>query len=126
MTTDWKKWSTAEDLRARDQIIEVTFSDGRNQKVYVEEGPGSDSFRLWSVAAPPSVVARFHDPDLYTWERNPGSDLVGFKIDRRGRLIGELHLPLPGLDKSEWQVCVRLLAQRCDRLEFLLTGRDVN
>jgi hypothetical protein len=58
------------------------------------------------------------------WERNRTSDLVGFKIDGRKCLIGEACVPTAGLTADEWGTHVRHVARTCDRMEYLLTGRD--
>ena len=46
------------------------------------------------------------------------------KTHQRGRLVGETWVPLAGLHAGEWATYVRALAWSCDRLEYLLTGRD--
>jgi hypothetical protein len=42
---------------------------------------------------------------------------VGFKIDGRGRLVGEAWVPPAGLNREEWSVYVRAVARACDRVE---------
>jgi hypothetical protein len=59
-----------------------------------------------------------------TWRRNRGTELVGFHIDRRRRLMGVTWVPKAGLAEAEFQLCVRTLATECDRYEFELTGQD--
>ena len=65
-------------------------------------------------------------PDLpiQVWLRNRATALVGFRIDSRGRLVGEALVPKAGLTAEEFQIYVRAVAVQCDRLEYLLTGRD--
>jgi len=50
--------------------------------------------------------------------------LMGFRIDRRGRLVGEAWVPKAGLTGEEFQLYVRHLAVEADRFEYGLTGRD--
>ena len=126
MATDWRRWALAGEFALEGDSVRVTFLDGRTQRVYVKQSLLDDSLRFWSIAARPAVVERLSEADLYAWKRNRGSDLVGFKIDRRGRLIGEVWLPAAWVTKEEWQLCVRLLAERCDRIEFLLTGKNLD
>ena len=64
------------------------------------------------------------DPHLQAWGRNRFSDLVGFKIDHAGRLVGEAWVPLAGLDGEEWSLYVNAVARACDRVEYLLSGGD--
>jgi hypothetical protein len=51
--------------------------------------------------------------------------LVGFRIDRQHRLVGEAWIPKAGLVAEEFQLYVRMLAAECDRFEYALTGKDV-
>ena len=46
---------------------------------------------------------------------------MGFKVDGRGRLIGEAWVPIAGLDADEWRVYVNAVAQACDRTEGIST-----
>jgi hypothetical protein len=112
-------------LRVVGGEIEVKFSDERRHWVTVEERPDRNELRLWAVAARPAMLP--HDPEgphVHAWKRNRLSDLVGFKIDGRGRLVGEAWVPLAGLNAEEWALYVRTVAQACDRVEYLLSGRD--
>jgi hypothetical protein len=112
-----------------DGALVVAFPGDRQQRVFVEESRDGESLRLWSVAARPSAVrdATSHEwsPHVLAWDRNRDSDLVGFKVDGRGRLIGEAWVPLDGLEAEEWGVWVRTVARSCDRMEYLLTGKDI-
>jgi hypothetical protein len=58
------------------------------------------------------------------WKRNRTGILVGFRLDDRGRLMGESWVPQRGLTKDEFLFYVRTLAAACDLFEFQLTGRD--
>lgn len=105
--------------------IEVTFADSRKHRVTVEEGSDRRGLRLSAVAARPAMVPDDPEgPHVHAWKRNRFSDLVGFKIDGRGRLVGEAWVPLAGLDAEEWALYVRTVARACDRVEYLLSGRD--
>lgn len=119
---DWRRLTRAAGLTLAADTIEVSFRD-RRQQVRVDE-TNPLLLRVWSVAARPAVLSHLDDPDLYAWRRNRLSDLVGFKIDARGRLIGEAWVPCEGLDAGEWHVYVHAVARACDRVEYLLTGRD--
>lgn len=103
----------------------VPLGGGRQQRVGVEEPPGDpETLRLWSLAARPKPMAELANPFMFAWLRNRESDLVGFKIDRRGSLVGEARLPLAGLAADEWRFAVLAVARGCDRVEWMLTGAD--
>lgn len=122
---DWRQMSRQEGFKVSGDELTVAFEDGRQHRVMVEEPPGRAEIRLWAVAARPSVLPEEPEgPHVVAWKRNRFSDLVGFKIDGRGRLVGEAWVPLAGLDAGEWATYVRTVAWSCDRLEYLLTGRD--
>ena len=125
MPTDWKRLSRDAGLPVEESSLAVALGEGRRHKVSVEESVASGLLRLWSIAAPPSAVAKVDEqPHIVAWARNRASDLVGFKIDSRGRLIGEAWVPVDGIDAHEWAIYVLAVARACDRIEYLLTGRD--
>lgn len=125
MSTDWRTFSQKAGFSVEDHAILVDLFEGRQQKVYVEDDGKDGYFRVWSVGASASALSEIQEPpEFFAWRRNHLSDLVGFKIDRKGRLIGEAWVPTAGLDEMEWAIYVNALAQSCDRIEYLLTGRD--
>lgn len=126
MSTDWRALSREAGLSISGDGLVVAVPGDRQQQVFVEEGD-AQALRVWSVAAPPSRVeaaASGESVHLVAWRRNRASDLVGFKIDGRGRLVGEAWVPTAGLDAEEWRVYVTAVAHACDRTEYLLSGRD--
>lgn len=125
MSNDWRAFSKKARFFVEDHTIQVELSEGRRQKVYVDDDKEDGYFRVWSVAAGASALSETQEsPDFFAWRRNHLSDLVGFKIDLKGRLIGEAWVPIAGLDAQEWAIYVKALAQSCDRIEYLLTGKD--
>ena len=123
--SDWRRLSRKAGLRVTDNELVLTFSDGRQHRVTVEERPGREDLRLWAVAAQGAMLPDEPEgPQVHAWKRNRFSDLVGFKIDGRGRLVGEAWVPLAGLDAEEWTLYVNAVARACDRVEYLLSGRD--
>lgn len=140
MPIDWQLLTRGARLKTNGEEIVVSLPDERQQRVFVDERASDGrSLRIWSVVAKPSAVDAATElieaPDgerlrprdavhLLAWDRNRTSDLVGFKIDPRGRLIGEAWVPAAGLDADEWGYYVRTLAWSCDRAEYLLTGGD--
>lgn len=121
--TDWQRLTREAGLTLVGDTIEVGLHAGRRQQVLVDDAHVA-MLRVWSVAARSAMLRPIRDPDVYAWRRNRVSDLVGFKTDTRGRLIGEAWVPTEGLDADEWAVYVRAVACACDRIEYLLTGRD--
>jgi hypothetical protein len=84
----------------------------------------SDAIELSSLVARPSVLAEIDSPSLAAWRRNRAASLVGFRVDERGRLVGESWVPTEGLTRDEFLLYVRGLAAACDLFEFQLTGKD--
>lgn len=61
----------------------------------------------------------------WAWRRNRGNAIVGFRIDTRGRLIAEAVAPTIGLTAAEFENYLVAVAAEADRMELVLTGRDV-
>jgi hypothetical protein len=125
MAAEWRHLSNKPGIKADEASIVVTFGDQRRQMIYIDQSK-SDSIRLWTVIATPSAMNQFNEPLLMAWRRNRVSELVGFTIDRRGRLIGESWVPSGTLTTEEWEIQVRSVAEACDRVEYLVTGKDAS
>jgi hypothetical protein len=123
MSADWRKLSRSSKLETTADAIYVKFQDGRKQVVSVDE-PTSGQIRIWSVVAGRDVVRGLTRTNIRAWVRNRLTELVGFKVNDRGQLIGEVSVPIAGLKKREWEFYVRGLARACDRFEYVLTGLD--
>jgi hypothetical protein len=126
--TNWIRLARQTDLATHGDVIVVDLAraaERRRQKVHVDEISDSE-LRLWSRVAPAwrAEALGDGDPDLWTWKMNHDADFVGFRMDERGRLIGEIHVPMAGLDAGEFEFLVRKIARICDRWEFKLTGED--
>ena len=123
---DWKRLSREAGLRpGYDGTIDVALDGGRHQKVSVEVAESGATFiRVWSTVAGRTASEKIEDLARGAWFRNKSVDMVGFRTDEDGRLLGESRVPIAGLTSGEWAVYVRAVARACDRLEFLLTGRD--
>lgn len=127
MSADWCLLSRQARLRVEENCIVVELPAGRAQRVRVRVDEAGDGFSLTSRIAPRRIVGRLM-PQLAVriLEQNRLSELVGYRIDRRGRLVGESWVPAAGLEPDEWGFYVRTLATACDRLEFVLTGSDIS
>jgi hypothetical protein len=69
-------------------------------------------------------VEEIPDAAVRAWVRNRSVMLVGFRVDERGRMVGESWVPKPGLTAAEFQFILRHLATESDRFEFQLSGQD--
>lgn len=107
--------------------ITVFLDGGGKQVVKIRPDQERRVLRATSVIAATSLLAAAcgESGDRYAWERNRLSDLVGFSIDRHGRLIGETWIPLDGLTADECALYLSELARVCDWHEFRLSGADV-
>ena len=123
MNPDWRHLCQGEGLRVVGDGVDVSFHDRRHQRVRVVETNGA--LLIHSVVTGAAATRQVQDPALLAWRRNCLSRVVGLRVDERGRLIGQAWVPLAGLEAHEFQLCVRTVATECDRVEQLLTGRDV-
>jgi hypothetical protein len=125
VTTEWAALCAAPDFALEDAAIVVRFADDRTQRVSVTDD--GTAFVLCSFVARRAAVASIAGIDdlaLRAWQRNRTVALVGFRVDARERLVGEAWVPKAGLSAAEFQLAVRTVAAECDRLEYILTGRD--
>jgi len=122
MTNDWLQLSIAPDLSVDGSFVDVKLQNGRKHSVEVSEQANELVLRAFVVKQ--SVVCSLPGLPLEIWKRNRSVSLVGFRIDRKNRLIAECSIPTPGLTREEFQLYLRTIAVEADRLEFLLTGRD--
>lgn len=123
MSLEWKRLCEGYDLEVVGDCIDVRFQHGRRQRVRIEEVDGS--ILAQAVIARQAIMRELDAPALFAWKRNRLSRVVGLRVDERGRLIGQAWLPVAGLNAHEFQLGVRAVAAECDRVEHLLTGRDV-
>ena len=107
--------------------ITVVLDGGSKQVVKIRLDDKNCVLRATSVIAASSVLKAVvsESSARYAWERNRLSDLVGFSIDRRGRLIGEAWVPLDGLTPDEFALYLSELARVSDWHEFRLSAMDV-
>ena len=105
--------------------ITAHHAGGRKQKVRVRVD--SDRYLLVSTVLGPVRASRLSPQDLarLVFNANQNTDVVAFMVDRLGRFVGRIEQPRATLDREELRTYLLLLARECDRLEFLLTGRDI-
>lgn len=118
-----KKLCTADDIRVYKDHVEVFFKDRRKHKVEIYDM--DDHFLLFTIVARQSAVREIEEPEISAWKRNRSVSLVGFRVDERGRMVGETRVPKVGLKANEFQIYLRTIAAESDRFEYLITGKDV-
>ena len=114
--------SGARDIRIDGTAVVVSLDQSRTQRVSINAS--DDAIELTSVVARRSVVEQWDDTAIAAWQRNRGASLVGFRIDKGGRLVGESWVPGAGLTADEFQFYLRSIAAACDLFEYQLTGQD--
>ena|SRR5436190_1412329 len=122
MDAEWVKLCQAPDFVVESPDVVIKFKDDRSHRVTVEEDANEYVLRAFVVRQ--STVASLPYLPLQVWMRNRAVSLVGFRIDRRGRLVGEAWVPKAGITASEFQLYLRTVAVESDRFEYTLTGRD--
>ena len=107
-----------------DEVAVMTFPSGRTQKIRMEER--DDHHVFTSRVLGQRRVQKYSWTELarLVWTRNRKTPLVTFMLDRSRRLIGRIEHPKATLDPPELRAILLHLARECDRLEYLLTGRD--
>lgn len=122
MSTDWQRYCTGKSFTVDGNCVYVQLPDGHSHRIEVAEE--DDAYRLTAPVARRSVVEAHPDLPVNAWERNRGTELVGFSIDTRGRLVGTGWVPKAGLTAAEFRLYLQTVAAECDRFEFQLTGED--
>lgn len=102
--------------------IDVIASNERRHRIGIRET--ADTYELTGVVARLAALSAVPDAPLRAWRRNRGMQLVGFRIDHKGRLVGEAWVPKAGLVRDEFLMYVRRVAAECDLFEYHLTGKD--
>jgi hypothetical protein len=123
---DWRNHAKAGGYKVVGSSITVSIGTGRRQEVVIDESFDADVIRLWSIILGPSATSDLAEgqPLEYAWERNRLSDLIGFSVDSRGRLIGESWVPVDGLTAEVFALHVAEIARVCDWHELRLSGAD--
>jgi hypothetical protein len=97
---------------------------GEHRHHYVEIRDAGDVLELRAIVARRREIREIDDISLRAWFRNRGTQLLGFKVDKQGHLVGEAWIPKVGLTKEELHLYIKKMALECDRFEYLLTGTD--
>jgi hypothetical protein len=111
-------------LALMDDVAVVTFGSQRTQKIRLR---ARDDHYIFSSRVLGRRRAEHYSWDTLArlvWPRNRRTPLVTFMLDERSRLIGRIEHPRVTLNPPELRAILLHLARECDRLEYLLTGRD--
>lgn len=120
MRGDWRDWVRQLGWEMEGEAFWVHVGSRRQRVTIVND---SDVTLLQSRVARPAIVKRVTEPQLRAWQRNRVSELVGFRIDRKGSMVAETPIPA-GAGRQEWAFLAFNLARSADRFEHLLSGRD--
>lgn len=122
MPAEWARLCRRKDLRVEGSDIYLEMSNQRRHRVTVEDT--EDAYVISGIACGRAQALQLQHLPLMAWKRNRALQLVGFRIDKKQRLIGEAWVPKAGLTGEEFVLYVRAVAEECDRFEFMLTGAD--
>jgi len=120
MRGDWRDWVRALDWEVDGEGFRVQVGH-RGQKVTVVDESGMTLLR--SRVARRAILNGISEPEMYAWQRNRVSELVGFRLDRQGVMVAETPVPADA-GKDEWAFLAFNLARSADRFEYVLSGRD--
>ncbi len=120
---DWRALCRGPHIDLDDDGLVVRFENGRAHRVHLEET--ATTVEVLARVAGRAAVQHVRDLPKRIWLHNRESQLVSFHIDARGRVGARGWAAKAGLTAEELQLVVRRVAAESDRLEFLLTGRDV-
>lgn len=123
MGTSWRSLCSGPKFKLDGEGVIVQFENGRTHRVRVQET--EEVIEVHALVARAAAVSDVADLPLRLWLRNRSAQLVSFRIDTRGRVCAEGWVPKPGLTAEEFQHILHHVAAESDRLEFILTGKDV-
>jgi hypothetical protein len=103
--------------------FEVALPRERMQRLELAERDGVA--RLSTVVASAGAASRLDAGPLQLLFQNRYTELVQFGVDGRGRWIAETVLPPGAVTTAEIGLYVNALATAADRLEQVVSGRDV-
>lgn len=123
MEIDWRTLCRAPWVKLEGDDVVVQFENGRSHRVRVRET--SELFELHAVVAKRKAGEHVTELADRIWRLNRAAQLVSFRLDGQGRVRGEGWVAKAGVTAEEFQLVLRRVAAESDRVEFLLTGRDV-
>ncbi len=105
MGSDWREFCRrSSELAVDGDGVVVSFDNQRRHRLDVRET--EETYILTGVVARPAVFTDVPDAALRAWKRNRSTQLVGFRVDRKGKLVGEAWVPKAGLERDEFLLYV--------------------
>lgn len=123
MATDWRSMCDAQRMTVDNDDVIVKFDNGRQHRVHVVET--DDTLEIHAIVARAAAVREVPELPQRLWIHNRAAQLISFRRDTRGRVAAHGWIPKAGLTAEEFRLIVQRVAAGSDRLEFILTGRDV-
>jgi hypothetical protein len=122
---DWTQFCQgAKGLSVDGYDVYVTAADERSHCIRISET--QDTYELTGVVVRVAALSSIPDAPLRAWRRNRAMQLVGFRVDQKGRLVGEAWVPKAGLKRDEFLTYLRRVAAECDLFEYHLVGKNRN
>lgn len=122
MASEWQWMCKGRNFEVEDESVNVRFESGRTHSVQVKAT--EDGFEFQAIVARARMIEDPAKLQIQIWMCNRTAQLVGFRLDGRGRVVASGWVPKAGASAEEFQRVLHRVAAESDRLEFLLTGRD--
>jgi hypothetical protein len=122
MAPEWRSYCAISEYAINGDTVNVRLTAGRSHRVRVVSDDTSWQFQ--AMVSRRGVALSILELRLLVWQRNRNVDLVGFRVDARGRVIGEAWVPVAGTTAAEFRFALDTVARECDLLEYALTGSD--
>jgi hypothetical protein len=111
----------AEGISTKRNGVEMFTADERRHRIGIVETP--HTYELTGVVARVTAMDPWIDLPIRVWRRNRAMQLVGFRTDQKGRVVGNAWVPKAGLGRDEFLNYLRRLVAECGLFRYYLTGR---
>ena len=123
-TPTWHRYLRGDNrLEPDGESVLVRFEDGRTHRVLVRET--EETLEFSAIVARRARLREVEDVEIRVWRNNRLARLNGFRVDGNGRLVAFGWLPRAGLGVQEFRYVIHRVGIESDRMEFLLTGLDI-
>jgi hypothetical protein len=119
---DWRLFCRGvEGVSVNRDGVDVIAADERHRRIGIHET--AETYEMIGIVARPTAMSTVADVPLRSWRRNRATQLVGFRIDQMGRLVGNAWAPKAGLGRDEFLIYLKRVGAECDLFEYYLTGK---